>query len=150
MAWRRPGDKPISEPIMVSLLTHICVTRPQWVKQHASYCSKWLSWYPFKLTHNNMSTRTNCQGHTSSFVLWDTYKNKWNNTNWYLWLAYKCGVNLWQLPNYADGIHNHLLNVIARGPGWPWRTITVPHPHPHPTKDTHELPPSPHVPQIVV
>ena len=32
MAWRWPGDKPLSEPMMVSLLTHICVTRPQWVK----------------------------------------------------------------------------------------------------------------------
>ena len=32
MAWRRPGDKPLSEPMMVSLLIHICVTRPQWVK----------------------------------------------------------------------------------------------------------------------
>ena len=31
MAWRRPGDKPLSGPMMVSLLTHICVTRPQWV-----------------------------------------------------------------------------------------------------------------------
>ena len=31
MDWRRPGDKPLSEPMMVSLLTHICVTRPQWV-----------------------------------------------------------------------------------------------------------------------
>ena len=31
MAWRRPGDKPLSEPMMVNLLTHICVTRPQWV-----------------------------------------------------------------------------------------------------------------------
>ena len=30
MAWRRPGDKPLSEPIMVSLPTHICVTRPHW------------------------------------------------------------------------------------------------------------------------
>ena len=29
MAWRRPGDKPLSEPMLVSLLTHICVTRPQ-------------------------------------------------------------------------------------------------------------------------
>ena len=29
MAWRRPGDKPLSEPMMVSLLTHICVTWPQ-------------------------------------------------------------------------------------------------------------------------
>ena len=32
MAWRRSGDKPLSEPMMVSLLTHICVTRPQWFK----------------------------------------------------------------------------------------------------------------------
>ena len=31
MAWRRSGDKPLSEPMMVSLLMHICVTRPQWV-----------------------------------------------------------------------------------------------------------------------
>ena len=33
MAWRRPGDKPLSQPMMVSLLTHICVTRPQCVKK---------------------------------------------------------------------------------------------------------------------
>ena len=32
MAWRRPGDKPLSEPMMVRLKTHICVSRPQWVK----------------------------------------------------------------------------------------------------------------------
>ena len=31
MVWRQPGDKPLSEPMMVSLLTHICLTRPQWV-----------------------------------------------------------------------------------------------------------------------
>ena len=36
MAWRQLGDKPLSEPMMVSLLTHICVTRPQWVKQYAT------------------------------------------------------------------------------------------------------------------
>ena len=32
MAWRRPGNKPLSEPMMVSLPMHICVTRPQWLK----------------------------------------------------------------------------------------------------------------------
>ena len=32
MAWRRLGDKPLSEPMLVSLLTHICVHRLQWVK----------------------------------------------------------------------------------------------------------------------
>ena len=31
MAWRRPGGKPLSELMLVRSLTHICVTRPQWV-----------------------------------------------------------------------------------------------------------------------
>ena len=29
MAWYRPGDKLLSEPMMVRLLTHICVAQPQ-------------------------------------------------------------------------------------------------------------------------
>ena len=37
MAWRLPGDKPLSEPMMVRLPTHICVTRPQWVKVRLYY-----------------------------------------------------------------------------------------------------------------
>ena len=43
MAWRRPGDTPLSEPMMVSYLTHICVTRPQWVK----YWKMWLLFWMF-------------------------------------------------------------------------------------------------------
>ena len=39
MAWSRPGNKPLSEPMMVSLLTHICVTRPQWFKVSSNYWS---------------------------------------------------------------------------------------------------------------
>ena len=39
MAWCRPGDKPLSEPMMVSLTTHICVTLPQWIKlKHQTFC----------------------------------------------------------------------------------------------------------------
>ena len=34
MAWRRPGDKPLSEPMIVSLPMHICITRPQWANQN--------------------------------------------------------------------------------------------------------------------
>ena len=34
MAGRRSGDKPLSEPMMINSLTHICVTRRQWVKMH--------------------------------------------------------------------------------------------------------------------
>ena len=32
MASRRPGDKPLSEPMMTRIATHICITQPQWVK----------------------------------------------------------------------------------------------------------------------
>ena len=35
MAWRRPGDKPLSETMLVFVPTHICVTRPQWVKRYS-------------------------------------------------------------------------------------------------------------------
>ena len=46
MAWRRPGDKPLSEPMLVRSLTHICVTRPQWDKLCLAYvpnCLMYLS-----------------------------------------------------------------------------------------------------------
>ena len=32
MTWCQPGYKALSEPMMVSLSTHVCVTQPQWVK----------------------------------------------------------------------------------------------------------------------
>ena len=41
MALRRPGDKPLSEPMMVRLPTHICVTRPQWVNSLAITEAPW-------------------------------------------------------------------------------------------------------------
>ena len=40
MAWRRIGDKPISEPMMVNLLMQIYVTCPQWVNIATEVTSK--------------------------------------------------------------------------------------------------------------
>ena len=40
MAWCRSGKKPLSEPMMVRLPTHICVTRPQRVKCNWLFRSK--------------------------------------------------------------------------------------------------------------
>ena len=58
MAWRRPGDNPLSEPMMVKFLTHLCVTRPQWVnKHHQSNKSKY--WLPFEIL-------SGCYFHTSA------------------------------------------------------------------------------------
>ena len=49
MAWCRPGDKPLSETMMVSLPTHICVARPQWVKgqwEQKEYDFEWFGAAP--------------------------------------------------------------------------------------------------------
>ena len=40
MAWRRPGDKPLFEPMLAILPTQICVTRPQLVKVLLSLLSE--------------------------------------------------------------------------------------------------------------
>ena len=48
MAWCRQDDKPISEPMMVSLATHIYVIQPQWVMlwlyHNDSYRHVWYRW----------------------------------------------------------------------------------------------------------
>ena len=46
MAWRRSGGKPLSEPMVVSLLTHICITRPQWVNLSNVYPDQWCHMLP--------------------------------------------------------------------------------------------------------
>ena len=55
MAWRRTGYKPLSEPMMVILLTHVCVTLPQWVnstrKIHGELGQWHGCWCPDALHH---------------------------------------------------------------------------------------------------
>ena len=46
MAWRWPGDKPLSEPMLVRLPTHICVTWPQWVILFSGWAIGCLLWIP--------------------------------------------------------------------------------------------------------
>ena len=46
MAWRRPGDKPLSEPMMINFPQHICVTRHQLVKQTGTIISTWINFNP--------------------------------------------------------------------------------------------------------
>ena len=40
MAWHWPGDKRLSEPVMVNLQMRICITSHQWVKQHQEVISQ--------------------------------------------------------------------------------------------------------------
>ena len=63
MAWRRLGDKPLSEPLGVTLLTHICVTQSQYVNGcsdhwflrllncHKVCCLWWVTCNRFLINH---------------------------------------------------------------------------------------------------
>ena len=57
MAWRRSGDKPLSEPMVVSLLMHICFTRPQWVNSNtlSKAWTTWTKWSAFCTQNLQMS-----------------------------------------------------------------------------------------------
>ena len=43
LACRRSGDKSLSELMMASLLTHVCITRPQWVESPTQLSGKMLT-----------------------------------------------------------------------------------------------------------
>ena len=60
MAWCRPGNKPWSPPFMISLLMHICITRPQWVKQHKTNDDP-LHWHTFASVGQEMLHKGICQ-----------------------------------------------------------------------------------------
>ena len=43
MAWRQPGDRPLSKPMMINLQTHMCITQPllvngKWTFVHTKIC----------------------------------------------------------------------------------------------------------------
>ena len=52
MAWRCSSDKPLSEPVMVSLLMHICVIRRQWVNSYP--CLLIQTWKFVHIQHGNI------------------------------------------------------------------------------------------------
>ena len=63
MVWRRPGDIPLFEPIMVSLLLYLCVTRPQWVKKDMRLNSMGRQYFLFLLVSKSIHVFV-------SWVLW--------------------------------------------------------------------------------
>ena len=45
MAWHRSDNKPLSEPMMIILLMHICITQPQWVNKLNNKWQWLLFWF---------------------------------------------------------------------------------------------------------
>ena len=86
MAWHRPGDKPLSAPMMVSLLTHICVTLPQWVKSLCYFRFLHLTQktWPQALRHlhavsTEMARKCLVNSHVLDWTrwIWETYESAW-------------------------------------------------------------------------
>ena len=69
--FRWPGDKPLSEPMLVSLMTHILVTRPQWVKVAAT--SPRVQWV------------NNCRIYTRRVKIWICTQGGWRLMMCDLW-----------------------------------------------------------------
>ena len=103
MAWRRSGDKPFSEPMIVNLLTHICVTRPQSVNTVFFYFT---------------SCRANSRfGPNSFYQLWKpniyiyTYQNCVWNTEFYLTLA-GCWVQIFAWTSIAQSVWEWAFSLL--------------------------------------
>ena len=94
LAWRRPGDKPLSEPMIVSLLTHICVTQPQWVKEIKNgcpvHCGDYRHLRVLPLVCPGMSLRLVRAKHIPALIstmhIWATILNTFNIITHWLWI----------------------------------------------------------------
>ena len=86
MAWRRPGDKPLSEPMMVRLPTHICVTRPQRVKRSCDVALMYylIDWFRLTLTIISTHTRQHLPSWHAIVVWYSTYIAQQGGKVWYL------------------------------------------------------------------
>ena len=103
MPWSRPGDKPLSEPMLVRLPTHICVTRPQWVK--VSLLSLRRS-YGCPAAHYNdvimsaMASQITSRAIVYLVVCSGTYQRKHQT---YASLAFVWGINRWPVNSPHQG-----------------------------------------------
>ena len=91
MAWRRSGDKPLSETMMIILPTHICVTQPKWVKPLGTDFSE-----------NQWNNRI------VVCVLWANFINIWHELFCFIWL-YPGGclnINMYSY-QYRDSHHKY-------------------------------------------
>ena len=100
MAWRRPGDKPLSEVMMVNLPTHICVTRPEWVKIPQSCIS---SVWMFVYICRDYSVYAHSQWETT---LYCNIVSHWRGTyiEWFLYLLCNFILLLFNLFLYVLGM----------------------------------------------
>ena len=94
MAWRRSGNKPLSEPMMVRLPTHLCVTWPQRVKWKRIIAFSCTAEYRVPGSHISSVKHENCchcwlhtvqQHHISTVIMGLRESCGYGNNNNHLW-----------------------------------------------------------------
>ena len=112
VAWHWSGDKPLSEPMMVSLLTNICVTRPQWVKNLIRETVPPLWWVPAFIAANNDHIHQSIKFIAFLFTSRDWQLPPWGVfiTHCGLVMRYKSGSTLAQVMACCLMATNHYLN----------------------------------------
>ena len=124
IAWCCPSDKPLSDPMLVSLPTQIWVTRPQWINmQHAAKIN--LTWcfilYAFRLT--KISRNYECIRFgpiENGFYMLKLPHRTWNGHPWQLKhhlcqicrVSYPAARQLLSLEtNFSNALWAHISNV---------------------------------------
>ena len=115
MAWRQPGTKPLSEPIMVRLLTHICITQPQWVNslwivvtiQNPSYGSNLDQVMAYCLRYDWLQSN----------MLWPFFMTLYNKTHKICMLAFNPDL-LIQSFQEVQSVCSHILHQDGIHSGW--------------------------------
>ena len=71
MAWCRPGDKPLSEPMMVNSPTYICVTRPPWVNRILQCWDPLCEWSSHKIYMGSRARYLTTPNDNNSHIDWN-------------------------------------------------------------------------------
>ena len=108
VARRQPGNKPLSEPMMVSLLTHMWVTQPQWVQRKWTISMTLCKVIPFAVLFDNIYHCFMTWGPISPmifvikivFVLFQIPRQ---------WSLQKCAQLLWQVLLW----HVHIMYLLG-------------------------------------
>ena len=85
MAWCRPGHKPLSEPMVVRLLTHICVT--QYIRKQAT-CTVSIPLDIFLSDSRNMRNQYKQLGRFYLDLLWFSVMAAQVTTVQWLWMSF--------------------------------------------------------------
>ena len=104
VAWRQWGDKPLSEQMMVSLLTQICVTRSQWVKMPWWPIYVWVMWVIFHSGHGLWPVRYQAITWTMFICCQNNLKNK---------MIIEIRIKIWYIPLTKVLLKYHLTKISA-------------------------------------